>query len=513
MFNWPRLRNFLGNVSTVVIPFLSMALGLALLTEILTHLGELPGVLRSGRFWLAVGLDMLPVIMAMVLVLWFAGLFLRPVYRLDSWRHGMTFLLRSRCGLRQFRPWMRIHKGEIDAVGTDVLNKIGGPGHLVIHHDSAVVLERAGRLTRVVGAGVPALERFEKVYDVIDLRPKRSTHNVRAMTREGVPVNWEVELRYQIDSGKEVATEKAPYPLSEDHVLRAATCKWVQRGGGSSFLNWEGRLIVAEAERSLRTILSCRRLDELIGLTEQDDRAAREAIRAELEVKLREAAPKMAAKILSVKLDNLTVDDAVTQQWIKAWKANWQNWSSKRLAHAEASYVHQYETAKAEAQMQMIVQITEVLQRQLASRTITSQAVPQMILMRLFSVLDRADFASSSRVFFPTQTMHALEGIRQALSPGQAFDIATLVLTADSPDVAPGGQVDLKAALSDRWGNPAPDGTLVHFRTTLASVAPTSATTVAGQAGSTFIAGAQQGLAIVTARSGSVTGTTTIRVI
>lgn len=511
MFDWPRLRHFLGNLSLIVIPFLSMAFALAVLTETLTQEGELPALFRSLDFWLAVGLDMLPMIVAMVLVLWFAGRFLKTVYCLDGWRQGMAFLLRSRCGLRQFRPSVRIQKGGFDEGGAEVLQKIGGPGHLVIYHDSAVVLEQGGRLSRVAGVGIVPLERFEKVYNIIDLRPQRGFCTVEAMTRDGIPVSWNVEIQYQIDAGGIAATDEMPYPMSERHVLRAATSKWVRKSGESDILDWKGQLVDVEVDRHLRTILSCRRLDQLIGLTEDQD-TARESIRTELEARLRDAAPRTAARILSVRLGNLRVDDAVTHEWVKAWKANWQNWSAKRLAHAEASYIHQYEIAKAEAQMQMIAQLAEALQKQLASRTISAQAVPQMVLMRLFSVLDRADFAPSSRVFFPTKTMDALEGIQRALSPGPSTDMASVILSA-SPSVIPvNGQATLEATVRDSNNNEAPDGTPVHFSTTLGSVSPTPFLTQSGLAVSILLADGQAGTAVVTAWSGMASGTTTIQI-
>lgn len=510
MFDWPRLRRFLGNVLRIVLPFLVLAFGLALITELLTTEEAVPDLLTDGGFWLEVGLDMLPMILAMALVLWFAGRFLRDMYQLDGWREGMAFLLRSRCGLRQFRPWLMIQRGQIGEGGSDVLEKAGGPGHLIVNHDSAVVLERGGRFTRVEGTGLPELDRFERVYDTIDLRPRNCVHPVRALTREGVPVSWDIEIQYQIDGGSVAATDESPYPMSAQHVLRAATCKWVHQVGGSGLLNWEGRLIVAEAEKHLRLMVSDLRLDQLIGLAAGTQTAARRAIRSELLTRLRNSAPELSAKILYVNLGNLQVEDAVTEQRIKAWKANWESWSTQRLAHAEASYVHQYETAKAEAQMEMIAQLTDVLRKQLATRTVSSQTMPQMVLMRLFSVLDRADFAPASRVFFPGETMAALEGIKRAMNPAQGGVAASVVLIADRQTIARGSTTGLTARVLDAGGAAVPDGATVQFSTTLGSVAASRVQTTNGQAQSTLLAGNQRGRAVVTAVSGSASGTTTV---
>lgn len=511
MFNWRRLGRFLGSMLGIAIPFLTMAFGLAVFTEVITHQEDLPGLFATSDFWLSLGLNMLPMIGAMGLTLWFAGRFLVVVYQLDSWQEGMAFLVRSRCGLRGFRPWTRVEKGAVCKGGAAVLDKAGGPGHLVVYQDSAVVLEQGGRLTEIVGRGIHELDRFEKIYDVIDLRPKRAVRTVKAMTREGIPVRWDVELQYQIDNGHEVASDDAPYPMSREAVLRAATSRWVSNSRSQPDLRWEDRLTFVATDRHLRLMLASRRLDQLIGLT-VDQKAVREAIQAELETRVREAAPQAGAKILGVRLDSLSVEDAVTQQWIKAWKANWQNWSAKRLAHAEAASIHQYEVAKAEAQMQMTSQITEALQQHLASRAIPAQALPQMILMRLFSVLDRADFAPASRVFFPTQTMNALAGIRRALAPGEGSGPGSVVMSATPDEIWDDGQARLEATVLDESGNPVPDQTLVEFEATIGKVRPRSAGTRGGKASATLYADGRTGTAEVAARSRGLEGTATVEV-
>jgi hypothetical protein len=510
MFDLGRLVRFLGKLLEVLIPFLLITLALAFLTELLTREGALAERLLNWRFWLSVGLDMIPAFVVMALSLWLAGRFVKVVYRLDSWKEGMGFLLRSRFGLPGFGPWMRVQKGEAEAEEKTILKHIGGRGHLVVYNDSAVVLENGGQLTRVEGAGFPELEPFEKIYDVVDLRPKRWVYTVSAMTREGIPINWDAEVHYQIDDGGQKPSPKTPFPLSKDQVFKAATCKWVFAVGGAEMMDWEGRVIISDTEGKLRSILARRRLDQLIGMTkmeDMDDEAAREAIQVELEEELRKTAGDVGAKILRVKLANLQVNDEVTQQWIKAWKAEWQRWSAGLLAQGEASHIYLYETVKAEAQMRLLVNIIQTLQRQAVSQVIT----PQIVLMRLFSVLDRAAFASSSRVFFPTQALDALDHIK-ALIPAIQVAAATVTLTANPASVPAGGQARLVAIVKDAQGNPISAGTPIQFSTTMGIVSPTQVCTTNGQVTSTFLAGSQTGLATITAQAGFASDAVTVEI-
>ncbi len=412
MFNPLRILRFLCRFFLDFIVVILVICNLAVLTEVLTHLDELPVLLFTPAFWLAVGLNMLPAVSVTLIIFWLAGHFLRAVYGLSSRREGVSFLTRSRFGQASFRPWMKIAEGKIALHADSILTRTGGPGNLITYNDSAVVLEQGGRLTKVEGPGYPRLDRFEKIYDIVDLRPKRWVYTVSAMTKEGIPITWDAEVHYQIADGGQTPTDKVPYPVSKEDVFRAATGWWRREAGRVQDLDWEGRLVIGDTEGTLRSILARRPLDQLIGLTEADERAAREAIQEELERELRKAVyPKLGAKILQVKLDNFKVDDAVTQQWIQAWKARWQSWSGIQLAQGEAARIYLQETTKAEAQMRLLVSISRAFQ-DLDFKAVT----PSIILMRLFSALDRAHLPAVARVFVPGQALDALEKVKRLVA-------------------------------------------------------------------------------------------------
>jgi regulator of protease activity HflC (stomatin/prohibitin superfamily) len=185
-------------------------------------------------------------------------------------------------------------------------------------------------------------------------------------------------------------------------------------------MDWEGLIVVSRTEGTFRSMISRCWLDELIAVDEDAEQAAREALQSELKAALDKKVPALGAKILDVCLGNLRVKDEITDQWIKAWKARWQRWSKGLLAQGEASHIYLYETAKAEAQMQLVMNIAQSLERQLAAHRLTPAMVNQIVLMRLFSVLDRASFAASSRIFFPAPAIEVLENMRQLLDRGDA---------------------------------------------------------------------------------------------
>jgi hypothetical protein len=387
---------------------------------------------------------------------------------------------------------------------------MGGPGALIVGADNAVVLEQAGVFTSVQGPGFPQLRPFEAVYDIIDLAPKSYHHPVVAMSREGILLDWDVEVQYQIADGGLPPAEGAFYSFSAEDVFRASTAKCIREKGWryGQDMDWEGLLVLWRAESALRSIVARRPLDHLIGLTEGAAEVAKLAIQSELEEDLRKYAPTIGAKVLRVRLDNLQVRDEVAKQWIETWQARWQSWSAEKLGYGEAKNIYQYEEVKAEAQAKMIADIAQEL-RDLEKEHILPQAVPQMVLMRLFSVLDRADFAASSRVFFPMQTLNALEAIQGPVKGGFHSNVTTVVANPSSIPVT--GSTTILATLRDGANNPVPDGTEVVFSTTAGSLSPQTARTVNSVAQTTLTAGNVAGKAQVSAQAASSTASTTVR--
>lgn len=409
MFNLKRIYNFYCAFLADLIPLGLLIFVLAVLTELFTAAPRsLPGSLFTWEFWLAVILNVLPAILVTLVVFWLAGHFVRAVYNLNSWREGVGFLARSRLGQSGFGPFMIIAEGKIARNEDSILTRLGGPGHLIIRNDSAVVLERGGKLTRVLGPGFPKLEPFEKIYDIVDLRPKHWKYSVGAMTSEGIRIDWDVEVIYQIANGGQKPTKKEPYPFSPEDIFRAATSKWRREASRTQDMDWEGRLVIGDMEGILRSILAQRSLNQLIGLTEAEEAAAREVVQQELAEKLaKQIYPKLGARIIQVKLDNLRVKDEITQEWIKVWKAHWQSWSDIQWGEEQAQRICLYETAKAEAQARLIETITRALQGVDHRQPIT----PAIVLMRLFSALDRAHLPAAARVFVPNLAIEGLEKI------------------------------------------------------------------------------------------------------
>ena len=101
-----------------------------------------------------------------------------------------------------------VRNGNIAPESSAVMLRMGGPGVLDVDENSAVVLERFGHFTRAVGPGYYLLERFERVRGAVDLRAQLRKSGSKVYTRDGIPVQYDVEIEFRL-LGETVAD--APY--------------------------------------------------------------------------------------------------------------------------------------------------------------------------------------------------------------------------------------------------------------------------------------------------------------
>jgi hypothetical protein len=296
--------------------------------------------------------DMLPGILAVGAAFFLASNFTASLYKLGTWKEGLDHIGRCIFGQPSLSPTVRVSDGEVKTNDDDILTRVGGPGGIVIYNDSAVVLERGGRLTRVLGPGeIGTLERFEKIRDVIDLRPMRWEYEVDAMSKEGIPVTLYADVHFQIDMGHREPTQENPYPALEEAIFRASTSRCMRdadAGEDEQYLDWARCVILGETESTLRSIIARYPINALVGLepvptsntdhthqaVQEEFTAAsfataqarrenhpREAIQTKLKQKLREPAAKLGAQINKVQLGTIKVSGEVIGQWIEAWQA------------------------------------------------------------------------------------------------------------------------------------------------------------------------------------------------
>lgn len=250
---------------------------------------------------------MLPGAVAILLAAVFCAHFISALFGLESVGKGLQFLKHRIFGRPGFAPFLIIEEGKI-GMGEEIVKKMGGPAGLVLRQDSAIVTEVWGKLTRVIrGPGFPRLEPFEKIWDMIDLRPQRWLFKVSAITRDGIPITYEVAVKFRVGD-------------TDADIFKAATCKWIrdaERTEPDRLMDWIKRVMLSATEGTMRTyILAHYKLDELL------DVSVRRQIRDDLIKSLTAtAANDYGVIIMEVTLHDVEFEGQVLQEWCKTWRA------------------------------------------------------------------------------------------------------------------------------------------------------------------------------------------------
>jgi regulator of protease activity HflC (stomatin/prohibitin superfamily) len=420
-----RKLKYYGTILLAVLMFLGALVVLAIPAELHRQSIAADNTSRPdtpGLGWWPI-LDILPGVFAAGAAFLIASSFLASLYDLHSWRDGARHIWRCIFGQVSFEPYVRVEYGKINTErSSEILMRVGGPGSFLAYYDSAVILERGGRLTRVVGPGefdYDLLEPFEKVHDVVDLRPMRWRYSVNALSKEGIPVTAYADVTFQVNTNDRKPSDEEPYPALKEAAFKASTCRWMRSPEGSEddqYFDWVRRVIISNTEGSLRGIIARYPLNALIGLEpppSSEESLPRETIQKELKEALQESCASLGAQINEVRLGEIQVSDEVAQQWIKAWKNQWQSWAMVQEKAGEATREQLQETAKAQAQVDIITAVSRAFQQSVAR---DARIPPQLLVMRLIEVFGRSAIEPYTRLYLPREAMETLDQLRDLIS-------------------------------------------------------------------------------------------------
>jgi hypothetical protein len=377
---------------------------------------------------------LLPVIGVFVAVPIIVSALFQKIYAVESAEEAHDSLHRVTFGLVGRRPFVIVGRGQILFGKKTFAGRVGGPFTLIVYDDNAVVTEQYGRIKRILGAGIHGMERFEKIWEIIDLQPQHWVYPVFAMTKEGIPVRCEADLSFVIDDqpgewGWPVHTGGL-HPYSEEAVFKAATGVWMREPDHPERKRtWAGRVVISFAEGLLRNILAEYWLDWLLAPPQPGQEhqsleggSPREVIRERLEEGLRTRIGKVGAKLIRVDIGPIEVqarEDETTEklqsiipkQRVQAWYADWEARALGGRAEIEAALMR-VDTARIRAQAEVIAEIVENLQETIATQRVVE---PYILAIRLVESLRWVSYNIYQHEFTPPETVQRLKRLQESL--------------------------------------------------------------------------------------------------
>jgi len=274
------------------------------------------------------------------------------------------------------------------------LARFGGPGTLIVQEGHAVVLERSGRLSRVVGCGLKWLQPFERVSMVIPLWT-RTEHIVapQVATKDKVLLEkfefWAFHKPDPGPEGEQIANGQ--YAYNEKIIL--------ERIWSTSGKDWR-EAIKQVGETAIREVAGRYSLSQIVPLVDPTRTEFKEALVAQMN---RVTQNLMGVKVVAVDIGEIKAPADAEKRLLDRWLADWDNKIAKlqkqttiTKGEATAAALNAQETARARAQMQMINTITQALEEMRKRGTPTD--VQSMLALRLIEALEKR--AAAERTSF-----------------------------------------------------------------------------------------------------------------
>lgn len=265
-------------------------------------------------------------------------------------------------------------------------DKIGGPALVVVRPYNAVVLEQAGRITRVEGPGEIMLRLDERVKAVVDLRPQSCGFEAeQVLTRDRVPLKIKGGAGFRIQRLEDLM-QNDPTPVrlprerwarigfriagrdSEQGVREGA---WVHRRSvyDAVYVPKTNQTWIEKAqgdvESTLRRVIRTYDFREIYNLDAGDGaqagprRTILEVITEQVTEILRDSARRYGVHIngASIKTIEIGAVSNVKSVYFKALGVEWH----QRIAHAKSESEAEAFTQRANVQTQFMAVVNEIL--------------------------------------------------------------------------------------------------------------------------------------------------------
>jgi len=395
--------------------------------------------LEAARIWVGITAfsswrwlgGILPGLLGLVAMMGFAVAFVRDVYGMPDWRHAFGYawlLLFGRAPLSVFDlrpsatpvapyPFITVQHGKLDEKSENMpLARFGGPGGVIIFNDSAVFLEQSGRFTRVAGPGAVFLQQFERICETFDLRPHDRSDKVTALTKDGIQVETEVQVRFQLarpPTNLGPPTPKVPYPVYTQALIRAGKCHIHSVNvdkGTESVIRWPER--ASGAGGPIRALIGEHRLDELLE-PHEPERYPHQEISQCLQKRLKNSARDVGAQVLEARMGTLepTLEE-VKKERITSWRADWKSRALTEEARGKAEAIRERGLARAYGQMEIIL----ALMREFQEAVKRGKALPaDFVALRFIEVL-REVWTRPGGMLMPVQALRMLDDLRKTVT-------------------------------------------------------------------------------------------------
>lgn len=286
--------------------------------------------------------------------------------RLQAFRSLLTFTLGTNY------PYYVVKEGKLDkrVDGNAYGQFFAGPGIVMVRCDQVAYRTDGIHVLPLAEPGLTFTGKFELPPKVVDLRTQVSALRVEALTSDGIQVQAQVFVPFQISRGGQKPQMGRAFPFRRGAIYEAVVREPVEPGlggQGDEEQPWKAGLIPSVATRALQDIVSQYSLDELCA-PRNPSGIPRDEITGALGTRIRKEMSSYGVEILGAAIDNLkAVDDRIAKRRIDNWRTEWVQQVWRELSEGDAERMREIEKARAEAEVEVVLKLGKVVEESLAS--------------------------------------------------------------------------------------------------------------------------------------------------
>jgi hypothetical protein len=265
-----------------------------------------------------------------------------------------------------FLPTLRIADGQevIEPGGFNVLDRIGGPGFLIMESGNIVLLERLDSPADMLsGQGFQKINRFHRIKNIISLKDQNATpRDVMAITKDGILVNVkDFQFGYRLETSHRLSSESSqrtilnPYPFSIKAAKDLTYNRSITKDGTP--VEWD-KAVQFSIDGAITEYINKHYLNQLI-FPAKTDEDPRRRINSDIEKKRR--VKMYGSELLWHDIGPFEIDPAINEQMTKAWNEKLANNIALIEAQGEAAQIASEERARAEGEINLLRSIIKAL--------------------------------------------------------------------------------------------------------------------------------------------------------
>lgn len=262
---------------------------------------------------------------------------------------------------------------------------LGGPANLVISDGIAAYLERGNKFSRVVGSGIVHLERFENIRAIIQLTPQRSEAQLKASTKDGIPIEMKARMVFQVGleplSHAEPDNRMYPFdPLAVKLAVEKTTLRWKSDGYREN--HWYDS-VWGQVKGPLIKYITSHGLDEFFVIDTDSENTLPELVQKKL---FDEVAPKLKSfgvRLLELQITEIKPPEEIDKQRLQNWEAGRKSVEKIKAGATKAYEIRMTQRARARAQRELFLSLAEGLDK------LEGEELDEALLEALKTILDQ----------------------------------------------------------------------------------------------------------------------------